>query len=280
MDSQKYNEESWAQPLRPFLKWAGGKSWLAPEIKGLLPDNYGRYIEPFLGGGSIFLELQPTNALLGDANSDLIECYRALADNWQLVFRYLREHHKNHSNEYYYRIRSFFPKSPYTRAARFIYLNRTCWNGLFRVNKKGIFNVPIGTKNDVLYPYDQFSDISDSLANCELFDSDFEDLIERATEDDVVFVDPPYTVKHNHNGFLKYNETLFSWFDQIRLYSALERAANRGASIIGTNALHDSVTQLYAERFTIRPITRHSNLSADKRYRRPVQEMLFYTGGM
>src|SRR5699024_9439870 len=114
------------------------------------------------------------------------------------------------------------------RAARFIYLNRTCWNGLYRVNKQGKFNVPIGTKVNVRLESDNFMLTSDILKKVDLLISDFENIVDGALEDDFVFADPPYTVAHNNNGFIKYNEKLFSWSDQVRLRDAIIRARERG----------------------------------------------------
>ena len=131
------------------------------------------------------------------------------------------------------------------KAARFIYLNRTCWNGLYRVNSKGEFNVPIGTKTKVLLEADDFQGISILLSQMDINTCDFETTIDKATAGDFVFIDPPYSVKHNLNGFLKYNETIFSWKDQIRLRKSVAKAINRGASVLLFNADHCSIRDLY-----------------------------------
>ena len=139
---------------KPFLKWAGGKRWFVTNHSDLLPQSFNRYIEPFLGSGAVFFHLQPQNALLGDSNKELVDTYRAIKSEWKLVYRYLRAHHTKHSKEYYYQIRKSRPISSASKAARFIYLNRTCWNGLYRVNLSGVFNVPIGTKSTVVFADD------------------------------------------------------------------------------------------------------------------------------
>lgn len=233
--------------LRPFLKWAGGKRWLIPKSKDfLLPLNrINKYIEPFLGGGSMFFHLQPKNAILSDLNLDLINTYKVVRDDWVSLVDLLQEYHLQHSESFYYESRASEPITPLLRAARFIYLNRTCWNGLYRVNRQGKFNVPIGSKTNVVLEEDNFEALSKILNTIQLSVSDFEQVIEKATEDDFVFIDPPYTVKHNLNGFVKYNENIFSWQDQIRLRDCVARAVARGANVLLTNANHHSVIELY-----------------------------------
>lgn len=265
--------------IKPFLKWAGGKRWFVQKHSDLIPTQYNRYIEPFLGSGAVFFHVEPEYALLGDVNEDLINTYVAIRENWSLVYRYLREHHRRHSKEYYYEIRSSKPRSIYTKAAKFIYLNRTCWNGLYRVNLKGEFNVPIGTKSSVIFPDDSFEDIALLLQNADLFHCDFEDLVDEAGRGDLLFVDPPYTVRHNYNGFVKYNEVLFSWWDQERLLMALERASRRGANIIATNAYHESVRSLYEQSFQLLETNRRSSISGDVTKRDNFQELIIFTGG-
>jgi DNA adenine methylase len=230
----------------PFLKWAGGKRWLfTPEFVQSIP-SFARYVEPFLGGGAGFFALEPTRALLSDINEELIELYRVVRDYPGELIVALDHHQAAHSEGHFYRTRSERPKSRIARAARTLYLNRTCWNGLYRLNRRGAFNVPIGTKTAVALPSDNFHQASAFLQSADIVVSDFEFAIDKAGEGDLLFVDPPYTVKHNMNGFVKYNETIFSWSDQLRLKDALVRASRRGASIIITNADHHSVRELYS----------------------------------
>ena len=151
-------------PIVPFLKWAGGKRWLARDHSDLFSTISGsRYIEPFLGSGAVFFALRPKQAILNDANVALIETYTAVQRDWEGVSDKLRQHHRLHSADYFYRVRSAPPTSLTGRAARFIYLNRTCFNGLYRVNRQGVFNVPVGTKTDVLLGSDDFSAVSRAL---------------------------------------------------------------------------------------------------------------------
>lgn len=251
----------------PFLKWAGGKRWLVEKHPDLFSTQFERYFEPFLGSGAVFFSVAPTSSVISDCNSELIEVYQAIKGDWSLVYDYLEHHHRLHSKEYYYEIRDLSPKIPAERAARFIYLNRTCWNGLYRVNLNGRFNVPIGTKKNVILDSDNFSEISSVLSNAEILNSDFEPVIDKAGEGDFVFVDPPYTVKHNHNGFVKYNENLFSWDDQVRLRDCVERALNRNAKVLVTNAAHESIYVLYKGIGEFCHLSRRSSISgrADRR---------------
>lgn len=257
----------------PFLKWAGGKRWLAPRINDVVKSINGKYIEPFLGGGAIFFALRPTNALLSDANEDLINAYIAIRDDPQKVFELLKAHHRAHCAEYFYKIREYRPREKYHKAARFIYLNRTCWNGLYRVNLAGTFNVPIGTKSNVLMASDDWPAVSKLLCSAEITSQDFEVAIDTAGQGDLVFADPPYTVKHNLNGFIKYNNALFSWDDQIRLRDALMRAKKRGARIIATNACHQSVQDLYKNGFVTESLSRASVLAGSALHRGRYDEL-------
>lgn len=261
----------------PFLKWAGGKRWLTESHLNIFPESYKNYYEPFLGSGAVFFALQPIKSTLSDLNSELIETYCAIKEDWTKVFERLEAHHKKHSKDYYYKVRSSKPRTAHTRAARFIYLNRTCWNGLYRVNLKGEFNVPIGTKQNAILPTDDFKLLSDNLKNSCLLTGDFETTIDLAEGGDLLFVDPPYTVKHNLNGFVKYNEKIFSWEDQIRLSECLKRAASRGCKIIATNAYHPAVTELYEEHFNINALDRHSVIAASSTYRGRYEELLITT---
>ena len=146
------------QPV-PFLKWAGGKRWFALRHIDMVPTRYSRYIEPFLGSGAMFFALQPQIAILSDINSDLINCFQAICENPEGITMQLAQYHGAHCMEYYYHTRSSKPIDPIERAAWFIYLNRTCWNGLYRVNRNNEFNVPIGSKKNVLLPTDDFTGI-------------------------------------------------------------------------------------------------------------------------
>lgn len=260
--------------MKPFLKWAGGKRWLAYRLGISKLDGVKKYIEPFMGSGAIFFHFEPENAILNDSNKNLVDTYKAVRNNVNEVVAILEAHQKSHSTEYYYNIRSKKFKRIEKRAAQFIYLNRTCWNGLYRENKFGKFNVPKGTKDKVIFPDDNFISVSAALKKAKLYSNDFEPIIEKSAKGDLIFADPPYTVKHNRNGFLKYNEKIFSWDDQIRLRNCLFNAGKRGVKIVMTNAYHTSISNIYESFAEITPLERHSILSAKKDYRSNTQESL------
>jgi DNA adenine methylase len=266
------------QTLDPFLKWAGGKRWFVRRHEPLLPKAFKRYIEPFLGGGAVFFSLRPSQAILSDSNKELIKTYTAIRENWKLVWRYLSQHQIRHSKKYYYACRSKNFRSQFSQAAQLIYLNRACWNGLYRVNLKGEFNVPIGTKDTIIFDDDDFESIAAALRAATLRCSDFEQIIDSAICDDFIFVDPPYTINHNTNGFLKYNEQIFNWRDQERLRVALQRASDRGAKILVTNADHESIRELYDGFGETSVVPRYSVLSGDASYRRLSTELIVRVG--
>jgi DNA adenine methylase len=265
------------QPLAPFLKWAGGKRWFVSRCLHMVPERFGRYIEPFLGSGAMYFALRPERALLADLNSDLIDCYQAIKTSPEVIVALLADHHRRHCEEHYYATRAAKPVDPVARAAWLIYLNRTCWNGLYRVNRKNEFNVPIGTKTNVVLPTDDFSSMSRMLAPAEISNQDFETTIEGAQRGDFVFVDPPYTVKHNLNGFLKYNDKIFSWADQLRLRDTIVRAAERGAMVLVTNANHQSIREIYEGVGHQEVVGRASVLSASAEHRVQTEELVIRT---
>lgn len=260
--------------ILPFLKWAGGKRWLVRNHPDIFPKDFNTYIEPFLGSGSVFFHLQPRHAWLSDANQELITTYQAIRNKNRKVESILRKYHDLHSDEFYYFIREQKPESQEAIAARMIYLNRTCWNGLYRVNLSGKFNVPKGTKQNVILDTDDFQATAKLLRRAVITHSDFEAIINAAQENDFVFVDPPYTVKHNLNGFVKYNEKLFSWEDQIRLKDAIDRATDRGAKVLITNAYHDSILELYKNYVGHSTLSRSSVLSGKKEFRGRYEELV------
>lgn len=264
-------------PFTPFMKWPGGKRWLAKNNIKIVPDKYNRYIEPFVGSGAIFFSVCPHSGIISDANEELINVYRIIKRDWQALVSFLHLHQEQHCAEYYYLIRSSFPDSDVERAARTIYLNRTCFNGIYRVNLQGRFNVPIGSKSQVLLPNDDFEGISVLLHDTDIMNEDFELVIDMAQNGDFVFADPPYTVKHNNNGFVKYNENIFSWCDQIRLMEALKRANQRGVKILMSNANHECIRDLYEGLGDIFTLERASLISGSPSGRGKYTELLLRT---
>jgi DNA adenine methylase len=262
-------------PVDPFMKWAGGKRWLFKRHRHLFPEKISRLIDPFIGGGASFFLLQPGSALLGDVNSDLIEIYECVRNYPRELARHLAVYQKNHGPKLYYAVRAQRPKRKIERAARLLYLNRTCWNGLFRVNLKGEFNVPMGTKTKILSSIDELVEASRALACATFYSSDFSLLIRKAGRGDVVFADPPYFDTHKkHDRFLKYNQDIFSWDDQIRLSSELLAARKRGATCFVTNSNNRALIDIYRDHGVIRVLRRHSVLAADSWARKKNGEIL------
>ncbi|SDE07127.1 DNA adenine methylase [Glycomyces harbinensis] len=223
----------------------------------------------------VFFHLRPERALLTDANSDLVTAFRGIRDQPTEVMRHLLLHEESHGTEHYRLTREANPPLLAERAARIIYLNRACFNGIYRVNRQGRFNVPMGDRKTIIYDTDDFQVLSEALQGAAIGSSDFEIAIDRAASGDLVFADPPYTVRHNNNGFIKYNETLFSWDDQERLAKTLARAVDRGAKVLATNAAHDSVRDLYAGHgFRLTEVSRFSAIAASGKNRRQYTEIV------
>jgi DNA adenine methylase len=261
--------------LSPFLKWPGGKRWFVQKHAALLPQTFNRYIEPFLGGGSVFFHLQPKKSLLGDTNPDVITAYKSIKEDWCALIKSLQHHQRKHSDDHYYSVRQHIPNEIVQRASRMIYLNRTCFNGIYRVNLRGEFNVPRGTKDAVILDSDKFETVARLLKNADIRLADFEVLIDDASVGDLVFADPPYTVRHNLNGFVKYNEKLFSWQDQERLAAALTKAIDRGVQVVSTNANHKSIRDLYRNKgFRLITTSRFSSISASAESRKQFEELI------
>ena len=258
----------------PFLKWPGGKRWLAPELKRRIGAVQGTYYEPFLGSAATFFALAPERAVLADLNKALIELYETMRDSPDLLHERLVGHQAKHDKRHYYETRAASPSDKIDRAARMLYLNRTCFNGIWRVNREGHFNVPIGTKDKVVFGCESFNEIAQILKEVTLVAQDFAATIKLAGRDDVVYADPPYTVAHNYNGFLKYNDEIFCWEDQVRLRDALKQAADRGARVLISNADHESIHQLYEDFAEMDEVSRHSVIAGTANGRVPTTELL------
>lgn len=270
-------KRSEAIPAKPFLRWAGGKHKLLPLFSPLLPKDFGTFFEPFLGSGSVFFSLQPESAHLGDINPHLVEAYIAVRDNVEGLIRLLQTW--KFSKKRYYEIRDEYrPRSQTARAARFIFLNRTCWNGLYRENLDGEFNVPVGSKFGVdIVAAEDLRRVSATLAAVRLKSGDFEDIIASAKKNDFVYFDPPYVTNHNNNGFIEYNAKLFTWADQARLAERARDLVHLGVKVAISNAAHEELRKLY-KGFTITRISRRGTIAADIEARKRFDEF-FITGG-
>ena len=257
--------------VRPFLRWAGGKQWISHRLSKVIPSYAGTYFEPFLGGGALYFATLPEKAVLSDTNQRLIETYQQLRDTPQRVIEVLTEW--SNDKQTYYRLRRKDFVNASARAAQFIYLNRTCWNGLYRVNKQGKYNVPYGHHSRAVFDPQHLMDVSKILKNAEMCRADFEQILNRAQKGDFVYLDPPYTSIHGSNGFRQYNESLFSWHDQQRLGRTALRLAERGCTVLVSNADHESVIELYPG-FSYGKVARHSVLAASSEHRRVTSELL------
>lgn len=258
----------------PLVKWPGGKRALLDTIIPILPSCANRYFEPFLGGGALFFALQPQDAILSDTNEDLINLYLHVRNLPNELISVLKKY--ENSETAYYRIRDQSPRSPIRRAARLLYLTTLSFNGIHRVNLKGRFNVPYGKKSHLpTCEEEKILAASRALSTSRLMVSDFEKATEDAGEGDLVYFDPPYTVAHAHNGFVKYNEKIFSWDDQIRLAHHAVTLLKRGCHVIVSNADHSSVGELYRD-FELLRIERFSVIAASSEYRRKITEALYY----
>lgn len=257
--------------IKPFLRWAGGKQWLAQRLAGVMPKDNRTYYEPFLGGGSLFFAARPKRAVLGDTNERLINTFRVLRDQPRDLIRILSQW--SNDRDTYYAVRSTNGHDEVWNAAQFIYLNKTCWNGLHRVNKQGQFNVPFGNHDRNVFDEAHLLTVSQALQAAELRCCDFQDMLQSAEQNAFVYMDPPYTVLHSQNGFRQYNEKIFSWHDQIRLARVAHDLADRGCIVVISNADNAEVLDLYPE-FHYQRVSRHSILAANPKYRRKTQEAL------
>ena len=260
--------------VAPLLKWPGGKRSLLPALRELVPSAFTTYYEPFVGGGALFFDLCPDGAVLADHNEHLISCYEEVRDNPSAVIEILQR--MPNSPEDYYRIRRWSPTTAIEAAARTIYLATLAFNGIYRVNLRGEFNVPYGHKSH-LQPCDRVRVMaaSEALSRAQLMRADFEDALRTASCGDFVYLDPPYTVTHAKNGFLKYNARIFSWEDQERLACIARGLTARGCTVVVSNADHPSVRRLYAD-FEQRTVQRPSRIAASSEFRRRVTECVFY----
>lgn len=253
MTHSKSAVDSRASRATPFIKWAGGKSALVGEVAAI----YGRqpihrYFEPFLGGGAVFFALQPHEAVLSDSNPELVNAYIQVQRNVEEVIDGLSIHQRRHSKAHYYSTRSNPPKSPIERSAWFLYLNRTCYNGLWRVNSKGGFNVPIGSyKNPRIVDADKLRRASKALKRAKIVCADFEEVVKRLRPrpvfGDLVYFDPPYVPLSKTSQFTSYTKEAFTEVDQRRLARVAVALDERGVRVILSNSETPLIRTLFAD---------------------------------
>jgi DNA adenine methylase len=272
---------------KPFLKWAGGKTQLLSQLKPYFPARFDGYHEPFLGSAAVFfylynlkqrgdLKASMKRVSLTDSNADLVTCYRAVRDGVKGVIGWLEEHKANHNKRYYYKIRAqnTLNMGDVERAARLIYLNKTCYNGLYRVNSKGQFNVPMGRyKNPGIYDPDELSAASHALQDVTIEVADFRDVLNRAKKGDFIYFDPPYFPVSKTASFTAYTEKVFGKYQHESLELVFRALHERGCNVLLNNSWTDFTQALYAGYNPVQlSASRHINSKGDRRGK--VSEML------
>ncbi|MEM7760930.1 MAG: DNA adenine methylase [Cyanobacteria bacterium P01_A01_bin.40] len=239
---------------QPFLKWAGGKRQLLSEIHKFVPTKYTEYYEPFVGAGAVLFSLQPEKCTINDTNRELINCYQVIRDQPEELIQLCQQHQANNSKEYYYNLREqdrqddFKDRSPTERAARIIYLNKTCFNGLFRVNSSGQFNVPYGKyKNPTIADPAVIKAISAYLnqAQVSILNGDFAQAVARAKKGAFIYFDPPYHPLSDTSSFTGYSMNGFGEEEQIRLKELCDGLTAKGCQVLASNSAAPLIKSLY-----------------------------------
>jgi len=256
-----------------FVKWAGGKGQLIDQFIPLFPKKFNRYIEPFVGSGAVLfyiLQKYPDKeVIISDVNNELITAYKVVKTDVENLIKKLIIHQNNHHKEYYYKIRAIDPKtlSEVDKAARFIYLNKTCFNGLYRVNSKGGFNVPIGSyKNPDIVSADKLKVLSKLLKKVQVKQESFEKVLDYAKKDDFVYFDPPY-YPLNGNSFTTYHHDQFLDTEHKKLAEVFAKLHKKGCFCMESNSNTEFIKKLYPQKFDIKLVkaTRMINCRAEGR---------------
>lgn len=268
---------------KPFVKWAGGKRQILNELNKYVPDDFNTYYEPFVGGGALLFELVPKNAIINDSNKELMNVYEVLKD-YDLFIKICKElniHERRHNEEYYYKIRNldrdilkFSKLSNYSLAARTIYLNKSCFNGLYRVNSKGLFNVPFNKKEKVsTYDVENLLLIHNYLTNnnVKIMSTDFLECVKSCQKDDFVYFDPPYDTINN--SFTSYTEEGFTKKDQERLSNVFKELDKKGVKVMLSNHNTDFIKELY-DGFNFHVISAKRNINSKGNKRGRVEEVI------
>ncbi len=258
--------------VKPILKWPGGKQSLAQKLVGFFPTDFNVYFEPFVGGASVLLAMNPEQAVIADMNSWLIDAYLAIKSNWAMVARVLDTMKNN--KEDFLRIRTIQPESLnlINRAAHLIYLNKTCFRGLFRVNRKGEFNVPYGAYNRRYYDANNLLAFSRILKGVDIRMGDFEDTLQGVTQDDFVYLDPPYYKVGGYSDFNRYTPGQFRKDDHQRLADLCRNLHQRGIRWAMSNSNSPFVINLFKD-FFVYNISARREINLDSK-RRTITELL------
>lgn len=259
--------------IYPFLKWAGGKRQLLDEIKLRMPKNFNAYFEPFIGGGALFFELQPSNAYIGDINKELIHAYKIIRNNPNDIIKMIQNYDEYfNTKESYYLLREKYNQKILSNeydvelAAIFIYLNKRCFNGLYRVNSKGEFNVPYNNKKNIKsISIDNIFNIAKLLKNTTIYNNDFETILLNAKKGDFVFLDSPYDLISS-TSFDSYTKDKFSINDHKRLAKLFKKLDEIGCYVILTNHNTKLINELYKE-FRIETISVKRMINSDSKNR-------------
>ena len=263
--------EKLQQETYPIVKWVGGKRQLMFELLKNMPENYNRYFEPFIGGGALFFELQPDNAYISDMNEELINLYKVVRDNVDELVADLQKH--DISKEYFMEIRNIDRTEEYKnwsniqKASRFIYLNRTCFNGMYRVNSKGEFNVPFGYyKNPRILDENNLINCSNLLQKTEIKHADFSKILKKVKKGDFVYFDPPYVPLSETSSFTSYTKDGFDMDMQFKLRDVCDELDSMGVKFLLSNSDTKLVNELY-ENYNIKRVfaSRQINANADGR---------------
>lgn len=267
---QKKNKHT----IDPVFRWAGGKRWLVSRLRGQFDiSQYSSYVEPFVGGGAMLFAFLPQHAFISDANEHLIQAYQGIRDNIDGVIGFLKNQRTD--EETYYQVRSMVPTNATEAAGRFVYLNRTSFNGIYRENLKGEYNVPWGKKLNYKFDLDNLRKASEYLKSVNISSGDFEHCLEFVQADSLVFLDPPYTISKNNNVFIKYNQKTFSVQDQERLSAMIDEIKRRNAFYILTNANHEQVKEIFDKEDQIIDLTRSSLIGGTNAQRGDYEECIF-----
>lgn len=242
-------------PVLPlFLKWAGGKLQLIEQFENLFPPDFCNYYEPFIGSGAVFFYLKskskPNKVVLSDTNEELINCFAVVRDKPSELIEVLLNHRKRHSKQYYYEVRDLESErlDSVSRAARMIYLNKTCFNGLYRVNSKGEFNVPFGDyKNPSIFNRNTLYRASQMLQDAVLRVMTFDKVLDFAGKDDFVYFDPPYIPLSKTSSFTRYSKSEFSIKEQNQLSEVFRALDSMGCFVMLSNSDHSLIRELYRD---------------------------------